>query len=140
MSDSIKLQRSFSAPRALVFEVWSKPEHFMRWFAPNHYDIPRCDMDFRVGGSFRAIMRGMGMEHGFGGTYVEIVPNERIRWVGRIDGLDQDMTTTVTFADDGKKTLVTVEQTVPMNPMMAAGQREGWGQTLDHLAEHAEVL
>lgn len=140
MSDTIKLERSVSAPRALVFECWSRPEHLARWFGPKGFEIPRCEVDFRVGGKFRIVMRGHGMESGFGGTYLEIVPDQRIHWVSRIDGLDQDLYMTAVFTDDGRGTRITVEQTVPTNPDYARGQRQGWTETLDHLGGHAEGL
>jgi len=54
------ITRIFDAPRALVFEAWSKPEHMVHWFGPNGFTLPVCEMDFRVGGSYRLCMRASG--------------------------------------------------------------------------------
>lgn len=140
MSEMITIDRFVDAPRALVFEVWSKPEHLARWFAPRGMDVPRCEMDFRVGGKFRIVMRGHGMESGFGGTYLEIVPDARIHWTSKIDGLEQEIVTVATFADEGRGTRITVQQTVPHNPDYARGQRQGWTETLDKMDAHARGL
>ena len=139
-SEMITIDRFLDAPRALVFEVWSKAEHLARWFAPRGMDIPHCEVDFRVGGKFRIVMRGFGMESGFGGTYLEIVPNQKIHWTSRIDGLDQDIETIAVFTDEGKGTRIKVQQTVPLEKAYAAGQRQGWTETLEKLDEHARGL
>ena len=59
----LRITRTFNAPRALVFEAWSKAEHLKRWFAPNGFTVPACELDFRVGGAYRPCMRGFGNDH-----------------------------------------------------------------------------
>jgi uncharacterized protein YndB with AHSA1/START domain len=140
MSDMFSIDRFVDAPRALVFEVWSKAEHLARWFGPKGMEIPHCEVDFRVGGTFRVVMRGHGMESGFGGTYLEIVPDQRIHWTSRIDGLDQDIVTIAEFRDEKKGTRISVRQTIPANKDFAAGQRQGWTETLEKLDAHAAGL
>ncbi|HXZ19030.1 MAG TPA: SRPBCC domain-containing protein [Candidatus Acidoferrales bacterium] len=75
------LTREFDAPRALVFEVWSKPEHFKKWFAPNGFTVSRCEMDLRPGGKFVFAFRGPdGKDYPSEGEYVAIEPPSRLAW------------------------------------------------------------
>jgi len=140
MSDMITIDRFVDAPRALVFEVWSKAEHLARWFAPKGMEIPHCEVDFRVGGKFRIVMRGHGMASGFGGTYLAIVPNEKIHWTSKIDGLEQEIVTIADFSDEKHGTRIKVQQTIPANRDFAAGQRQGWTETLEKMDAHARGL
>ena len=52
---ALTITRIFDAPRPLVFFAWSKPKYLMRWFAPNNFTVPECEMDFRAGGNFQAL-------------------------------------------------------------------------------------
>ncbi len=127
--------RTFDAPRRLVFEAWTRPEHLSRWWGPRGFTLSACEVDFRPGGTFRLVMRGPdGQEYPFAGSYREIVPPERILFTGTV-GKDE-IRTAVTFAEDGGKTIVTVRQTVPSDPFYASGQKQGWTETLERLAEH----
>jgi uncharacterized protein YndB with AHSA1/START domain len=76
---SFTTRRTVDAPRALVFEAFTKPEHLRRWMGPRNLTMVVCDSDFRVGGSYRFVLRAPnGQEAGFRGTFMEIVPPERI--------------------------------------------------------------
>ena len=80
-------------------------------------------------------MNGFGMDHWMRGTFDEIVDQERI--VFTVDAGDLDghlIHTTVTFAERGGKTTMTVQQTVPRHPMMSRGQKQGWTEQLEKLA------
>jgi uncharacterized protein YndB with AHSA1/START domain len=130
----------FDAPRALVFEAWSKPEHLSRWFAPNGFTVPSCEMDFRVGGKYRLCMRGFGNDHWVHGEYREIVVPERIVWTGFLEGDGNEVVTTITFADYQGKTRLKAHQTFSKVTDSSRGAREGWIQTLEHLAEYVATL
>jgi uncharacterized protein YndB with AHSA1/START domain len=131
----LTITRIFDAPRALVFDAWAEPKHLMRWFAPNNFTLPVCEMDFRAGGKFRFCMRGLGNDHWVNGVYREIVKPERIVWTGTMEHDSNEVVTTVTFADLGGKTRVTVHQTYSIETDSTRGAREGWTETLEHLAE-----
>jgi uncharacterized protein YndB with AHSA1/START domain len=74
----IMLTRIFNAPRQLVYEAFSKPELLKRWFGPRGWSLVTCDVDARVGGGFRFVLRGPdGRELGMRGVYREITPPER---------------------------------------------------------------
>jgi uncharacterized protein YndB with AHSA1/START domain len=136
----LTITRVFDAPRALVFEAWSKPEHLSRWFAPNGFTVPSCEMDFRVGGKYRLCMRGFGKDHWVHGVYREIVVPERIVWTGNLEHDGNEMVTTITFADDKGKTRLKAHQTFSIETDSSRGAPVGWTQTLDHLAEYVATL
>jgi uncharacterized protein YndB with AHSA1/START domain len=143
----LELERTFDAPRELLFEVWSKAEHLEKWFAPDGFEL-QCTLDFRPGGAFRIRMIGFGLDHAVGGTYREIVRPERIVQLMVFDDLPgHEIELTVTFEQRAGKTVVSVRQVFPpwqrMTPEQAAllrprvtGSSEGWSQTLRHLGDY----
>lgn len=76
----IVMTRAFGAPASLVWEAYTRPEHLQRWLGVhNGWTFPVCEMDLRVGGSYRWVSRSpTGYEMGMGGVYREIVPGVRI--------------------------------------------------------------
>jgi uncharacterized protein YndB with AHSA1/START domain len=134
----VVITRVFDAPRRLVFAAWSSAEHLMRWWGPNGFGVPECKVEFRAGGVFDLCMRGPdGTDYWMRGAFREIVAPERIVFASIIDEqAKQEIVTTVTFAEAGGRTAVSVRQTVPVNSMMAQGQRQGWTESLERLAAH----
>src|SRR5207302_2195769 len=75
----IVLTRVFDAPARLVFRAWKTPEYVRRWWGTDTSPLVVCELDLRVGGSWRYVMRGEdGIEHGWHGTYREIEPAHRL--------------------------------------------------------------
>ena len=144
----IVLTRVFDAPRELVFEAWTKPEHAMKWFGPKGFTCTLHEMDVRVGGRWRFDMLAPdGKLYPNRIEYLEIVPNERlVFWHG--DDLDNDpkrFYVTITFdMQHNNKTVVTLRQLHPSKEQRDAGI--GFGavelgmQTMDKLAEHLRTL
>ena len=139
----VELTRTFNAPPAKVFEAWSRPELWSRWFPPRCFTMTIEHMDFRVGGGFSATFHGPDdFKHSFTGTYVELVPGEKLAWKAQFTyGPEDLMLTTVTFKEvEGGKTELHVLQafrvvTPEIEPSIQ-GAPIGWGQTLDKLGEH----
>jgi uncharacterized protein YndB with AHSA1/START domain len=132
----VVVTRDFDAPRALVFQAWTRPEHVSRWFPPRGFTMPSCELDFRPGGAYRMVFRAPdGTELPFHGVYREIVPGERIVFSAVIAPVRGGaVVTTVTFEDaGGGRTRVTARQTVPGLEAAARGQRQGWTETLENL-------
>src|SRR6266496_6848946 len=74
----IVLTRVFDAPRRRAFDVFTKPELLKRWFGPRGWSLVVCEVDLKVGGTFRFVLRGPnGRDMGMRGVYREIVPPER---------------------------------------------------------------
>src|SRR5687768_16632849 len=75
-------ERTFDAPRELVFDVWSDPKHIAQWWGPKGWTLPVCKMDFRPGGVWHYCMRGPEGEESWGkAVYQEIVKPERIVYI-----------------------------------------------------------
>ncbi len=132
------LTRVLSAPRELVFEVWTRPEHVTRWWGPNNFTLPFCELDFRIGGSYRYCMRSPeGVDHWVWGTFREIVHPERI--VFTWDRVDPDGTprsesvVTLTFEDVGGKTRLTLHQATFKTVFDRDDHRGGWTECLDRM-------
>ena len=140
----IRLTRVFNAPRGLIFEAMSKPEHVARWWGPREYTTMVSDMDFRVGGAWRFVLRMTdGSDHPFQGVYREIVPAERLVYTECYDVPSMgspEWLTTITFEEFGGKTKLTLHRSaVALNGVavsMLEGMKPGWTQSLDRLAEH----
>jgi uncharacterized protein YndB with AHSA1/START domain len=107
--------RTFDAPARIVFEAWSKPELFKRWWIPKSVGLSlvSCEMDVRTGGTYRFVFSHPDFEQpmAFFGTYREVTPNRRIVWTN--EESDQGAVTTVTFEESDGKTRVTFHELYP---------------------------
>lgn len=115
--------RSFDAPARIVFEAWTKPELFKRWWAPKSMGVPilSCEMDVRVGGRYRLEFgHDASKSFAFFGKYVEVIPNARLAWTNEesADGA----VSTVTFEEKDGKTLLTFSELYPSKEALEAGQ------------------
>ena len=124
------VKRTFDAPVHIVFEAWSKPEIFQRWWVPTSVPLTllSCDMDVRTGGSYRLVFSHPAAEEPFAffGSYKEVIPNERIVWSN--EESEQGAVTAVTFEQQGDKTLVTFHERYPTPEALdeaLAGSAEG---------------
>ena len=76
---SVTIRRTFDAPRALVWRAWTDPKMMAQWFGPRMFTTPVCELDVRVGGALRIVMRGPdGSEYPMKGIFTEVVPEERL--------------------------------------------------------------
>ncbi len=145
---NVSATRVYDAPRQLVFEAWTRPEHLTQWFAPRPFTLSHCELDLRPGGKLRYAMRSPeGVEHWVTSTYREIVIPERLELTTRFEDIDVEFLQTVTFAEHGAQTTVTftmmfpdparltAEQIAVLAPR-AGGARIGTTMALDQLAEH----
>ena len=101
--------RTFNGPARIVFEAWTKPELFKRWWTPQSMgmSLRSCEMDVRVGGKYRLEFEPDAMA--FFGTYLEVTPHSRLVWSNE-EGGDGGPVTTVTFEDKGGKTLLVLHE------------------------------
>ena len=144
----IVLSRVLDAPRALVFQVWTDPEHVSKWFGPRGFTTTTHEMDPRVGGRWRFTMRAPdGTEYSNRVEYLEIVPPVRLVFDHGSDCDDDPkrFRVTVTFDEQSdKKTVVTLRQLHPTKQQRDAtigfGAVELGYQTLDKLAERLQTL
>jgi uncharacterized protein YndB with AHSA1/START domain len=142
----IVMTRVFDAPRALVFEAHSKPEHLRRWWGPRGHTLPVCELDFKPGGTYRFVSRGPdGNEDAFRGEYREIVPPERLVYTFEWEGLPGHVSVdTITFVErDGKTTVITTtlfDSVQDRDGMLQSGMEQGASESYDRLAELLEQL
>jgi uncharacterized protein YndB with AHSA1/START domain len=106
--------RTFNGPAHIVFQAWTKPEFFMRWWAPKSMGVPllSCEMDVRVGGKYRLEFgQDAANSFSFFGKYIEVTPNSRLVWTN--EESDDAPVTTVTFEEKGGKTLLMLHELHP---------------------------
>ena len=132
--------RTFDAPPSLVYKAWSQSELFRLWWMPKSISgvsLVSCELDVRTGGKYRLEFSAGGADTmAFYGKYLEVVPNERIVWTN--DEGEEGAVTTVTFADQGGKTLVTFHEIYPTGEALEEalqGSAAGLPEQLGQLAE-----
>src|ERR1700733_6289446 len=104
----IIMTRVFDAPRRLVFEAWTKPEHLVNWFGQRGWTLPVCEVDLRVGGAWGFVMRRRSRkEVGMGGVYQEIAPYERLVYKESFDDYPGESPNAMTFSEKNGKSPLT---------------------------------
>ena len=156
----VVLSRIFEANRALVWKAWTEPKHMARWFGPRAFAVPICEIDLRIGGAYRIVMRSAeGVDYPMKGVYRDIVPLKLLvftadlgehpaDWLALLDDTlggrggaraPREFRMTVIFEEHGAKTRLIVRNRFASNAVRDAmakmGMEEGWRQTLDRLAE-----
>ena len=111
--------RTFNAPARIVFEAWTRPELFTRWWLPKSLgmSLRSCEMDVRVGGKYRLEFEPDGMA--FFGTYLDVTPPSRLVWTNE-EGGESGPVTTVTFEDKGGQTLLVLHELHPSKEALDA--------------------
>jgi uncharacterized protein YndB with AHSA1/START domain len=134
------LTRVFDAPRQKVFDAFSKPELLKKWFGPRGWSLVVCDVDLKVGGNFRFVLRGPeGGEVGMRGVYREIAAPERTVQVETFDGFDGELQVTSVFREQQGKTFFTSTLLYPSREILDAVIQDGIersvAESYDRLAE-----
>lgn len=111
--------RTFNGPARLVFEAWTTPELFKRWWVPKSMgmSLESVEMDVRTGGGYRLVFAG---GHEFFGAYVEVAPPSRIVWTNDEAG-EEGQVTTVTFKETDGRTLLVMHELYPSKEALDAG-------------------
>lgn len=141
----LTLTRVIDAPRQLVFKAWTQPEHVARWWGPKGFVTIGCDMDIRVGGRFRVGMRSpQGTEHWKVGVYREIVEPERVvftfAWESAGGTPGHELLTTVTFAEEGARTRLTLNQALFETAKARDDHLGGWASCLERFADYIAII
>ena len=136
----IALTRVFKAPRQLVYDAFSKPEILKRWFGPRGWSLVVCDVDARVGGGFRFVLRAPdGRELGMRGAYQELSPPARSVHTESFDNFPGESQVTSVFAEhDGHTTLVAMilyPSREIRDAVIKTGMEHGAAESYDRLAE-----
>lgn len=150
--DQILIVREFAAPKHLVYKAYTTPDLIERWWTAKRGAMKVCEVDLRVGGTWRYVMDAEGGDEvAFHGEYLELVPDERIVSTETFEGafpadhvfVPEDYTlNTLTLAEAGGRTTLTIlvhAPTMQMRDMIvASGMENGLQDALD-LLEQAVV-
>ena len=138
----IVLTRLFDAPRRLVFDAMSKPEHVRRWWGQlgEGYSVPVCEIDFRPGGAWRFVNRHPQGEAAFHGVYREITPPERVVFTEIFEMFpDVESVVTSVLTEEGGKTRLTATCLYPSKDVrdmvIKSGMARGAGISYDRLED-----
>jgi uncharacterized protein YndB with AHSA1/START domain len=140
----IEITRVFDATRDLLFDAWTNPLHLARWWGPSGFTNPICEIDLRVGGTWRVVMRAPdGSEIHVTAVYREIIPQKRLAFSSVTKGPDGNAVlegfTTVIFDEINGQTKLTIRASakalVPEAITRLAGMHKGWSSSLDRLAQ-----
>jgi len=140
--------RTFDGAPRLVFEAWTRPELFKKWWAPKSFGLTMlsCEMDARTGGRYRLVFKHPAgaepME--FFGRYLEVTPPSRLVWTNE-EGGESGQVTTVTFEEErGGKTRLVMHDLYPskeaLDEAIASGSTSGTGETFEQLDEVLATL
>jgi len=130
--------RTFDGPARIVWEAWTRPELFKRWWVPKSFPVTllSCELDIRVGGKYRLVFAQGDSERAFFGTYLEVKAPSRLVWTNE-EGGDQ-VITTVTFEEKGGKTLVVMHDLYPskaaLDEAVESGSTGGASEQFEALA------
>lgn len=133
--------RTFDAVPRRVFDAWTKPELFQRWWVPRSCGLTMvgCEMDVRAGGTYRLsyVFGDQTEPKDFFGTYVEVVPGARLVWTN--DEGEEQVVTTVTFEEEGGRTHLVLRDLYAtkdaLDAAIACGSTAGAAETYGQLDE-----
>ena len=153
--DAVVIERTFDADVDLIWQMWTQPEHFKKWYGPKGFTVPVADMEMRVGGTRLICMASPdgSMKMWTTGEYTEIVTNQRLVFtespadengnvvspsaMGMPDGYPATTEVTVLLENLGGRTkMVMTHAGMPAD----SGAGGGWTQAFDKLAEHIETV
>jgi uncharacterized protein YndB with AHSA1/START domain len=137
----IVITRAFDAPRAVVFDAWTKAEHVSQWWDPGRTPLAVCEIDLRPNGAFRFVHQGPdGPKHPFTGIYREIAPPERLVFTTRVSPSGAESVGTLVFSEHKGRTTLTMtiacQSRADRDALLEMRIDVGTIRTLDNLDEY----
>ena len=134
--------RIINGPSRLVFEAWTNPELFKKWWVPKSapMTLVSCEMDVRTGGTYRLVFSAGGQSAEFFGKYLEVTPHSRLVWTNDEGGVDAATITTVTFEEVNGTTLVSVHDLYPSKEALDDAIATGSSGAMPEQLEQLELL
>jgi uncharacterized protein YndB with AHSA1/START domain len=135
VKDDLLIVRTFDAPLGLVWSLWSDPDHMRRWMGPGSMTCMSLEMDFRVGGAYRGLLRSTQYgDDWFGGVYREIEPHRRLVFTygweqGPSKGVE--MLVALSFEEKDGATVQTFYQSGCLTAERAASHTMGWSSAFE---------
>jgi len=146
----LAMERTFEAPRDLVWRAWTEAEHLLQWWGPKDYPTTYCKVDLRVGGVWHYCMTGPGGDEAWAkATYREIAAPERLAYTDAFSDKDGNeyppiSEVRMTFIDQGNKTLMqgttVFASAADRDKVIEMGIEEGMASSLERLDEHLKTL
>ncbi len=141
------ITRTVNGPARIVFEAWTKPDLFKRWWVPKSMGMSllSCEMDVRMGGTYRLVFGHEAFPKPMEvfGRYIEVTPHSRVVWTND-EGDDAGAVTTVTFDEKAGKTLLVMHELYPskeaLDGALASGEKACVNETLEQLDELVVTL
>ena len=137
------IERSFDAPREMVWDAFTKTDHLINWMGPRAYPAASFQADVRPGGKWRGVLRSTEGQQDLGqsGKYLEVERPSRLVYTFEWDKHDEQDETfetviTVLFEDRGSKTLMKFYQSVFNTTSNRDGHIRGWNSSFDRLADY----
>jgi uncharacterized protein YndB with AHSA1/START domain len=137
MSPTLQMERAYDAPAEKVFDAWTSEEVMRRWWhAGRDWETPIAEVDLRVGGAVRVVMRDphTGSEYGGGGVYTEVDRPHRLAFTWVWDGDDTRQLIELDFQESGGVTTVRFRHRDLWSEEAVRSHEDGWGRAFDNLA------
>ena len=142
----VAVTRVFNAPRRLVFDAWTNPEHLPHWMlGPEGWTMPVCEVDLRPGGGWHFVWRKSdGSEMEMRGVYKEVAPPERLVSTESWGGDWPETLNTLVLSEENGKTTSTLTIRYPSkearDAALKTGMKDGMNESFDRLAEHLRTM
>jgi len=146
----LKLVRTLDAPRSLLWECWTRPEHIKHFFVPRPHQVKDCEISLRVGGRFNTVFHVDGTEMKNEGVYLEIIPEEKLVFTdtyseGWKPSENPFMTAIILFEDapeGGTRYTAVARHRTPKARQSHEdmGFFSGWGTVVEQLVDYARSL
>ena len=138
----VEFTRVLDAPRRLVFDAWTQPKHIQQWMlGPEGWTMPECNIDLRVGGSWRYVWRKAdGTEMAMGGTVREVKPPELLVTTERWGPEWPETINTLRLTESGGRTTATLTVTYPSKDARDAALKTGMKEGMDPSFARLEEL
>src|SRR6185503_14890132 len=137
----IVVTRTFNGPARIVFEAWTRPDLMKRWWLPKSMGMSllSCEMNVRVGGKYRFVFGpDPSKPVAFFGRYIEVTPYSRLVWTNEESG--DGPVTTVTFEEQGGKTLLAMHELYPSKEALDAAGTGAADATVEPFAQLDDLL
>jgi uncharacterized protein YndB with AHSA1/START domain len=141
-TQTLRIERTFQAPAEAVFDAWTSEEVLLRWWHAGHdWETAEAEVDLRVGGAVRVVMRDphKDAEYGGGGNYTEVEPPTRLAFTWTWDGDTRQTLIEVDFREADGITTVSFTHSRLWDEEAARDHEDGWGKLFDNLERTLEA-
>jgi uncharacterized protein YndB with AHSA1/START domain len=139
---TLRIERTFRAPAEAVFDAWTSQEVILRWWRVEHeWETAEAEVDLRVGGIVRVVMRdpGKDVDYGGGGTYTEIDPPKRLAFTWTWDGDTRQTLIELDFKESDGVTTVSFTHSGLWDETAVREHEDGWSKVLARLQRMLEA-